>query len=93
MLEISCDSVPIQNAWVRATLGDDGIETPLVLSDFWPHGEVCASYGVFNPERGMPTRSLFVIDLDGTIAHAEVVTERGVIPDIDVALKVAAGLK
>lgn len=40
----------------------------------------------------MPTRSLFVVDLDGTIAHAEVVTERGVLPDIDAALKVAANL-
>ena len=93
MLEVSCDSAPIQNAWVRATLGDEGIETPLVLSDFWPHGEVCDRYGVFNAERGMPTRSLFVVDLDGTVAHAEVVTQRGTLPDIDSAIEVVSNLK
>ena len=80
--------MPIQTAWVKATLGDDSIDTPLVLSDFWPHGEVSSSYGVFNDERGVPTRSLFVIDLDSQIAHTEVVTQRGVLPNIDAALEV-----
>ena len=81
--------MPIQTAWVKATLGDADIDVPLVLSDFWPHGEVCNSYGVFNAERGMATRSLFVIDLDSTVAHAEVVTERGVLPDIALAIRLA----
>ena len=81
--------MPIQTAWVKATLGDADIDMPLVLSDFWPHGEVSSSYGVFNEERGMPTRSLFVIDLDSTVAHAEVVTERGVLPDIALAIRLA----
>ena len=84
--------MPIQTAWVKATLGDDSIDTPLVLSDFWPHGDVSISYGVFNDERGVPTRSLFVIDLDGTIAHTEVVTRRGVLPDIEAALDVISSL-
>ena len=81
--------MPIQTAWVKATLGDADIDVPLVLSDFWPHGEVCSSYGVFNAERGMPTRSLFVIDLDSTVVHAEVVMERGVLPDIALAIRLA----
>lgn len=84
--------MPIQTAWVKATLGDADIDVPLVLSDFWPHGEVSSSYGVFNAERGMPTRSLFVIDRDGTVAHAEVVTERGVLPDIASAVQLASKL-
>ena len=84
--------MPIQTAWVKATLGDADIDVPLVLSDFWPHGEVCNSYGVFNAERGMPTRSLFVIDLDGTVVHTEVVTERGVLPDIASAVQLASKL-
>lgn len=84
--------MPIQTAWVKATLGDADIDVPLVLSDFWPHGEVSSSYGVFNDERGMPTRSLFVIDRDGTVAHAEVVTERGVLPDIASAVQLASKL-
>lgn len=84
--------MPIQTAWVKATLGDADIDVPLVLSDFWPHGEVSSSYGVFNDERGMPTRSLFVIDRDGTVAHTEVVTERGVLPDIASAVQLASKL-
>lgn len=86
LLEVSCDSMPIQAAWVKATLGEDEIDSPLVLSDFWPHGAVCSDYGVFNDERGMPTRSLFAIDLDGSIAHVEVITERGVLPNIGAAI-------
>lgn len=93
LLEVSCDSVPIQAAWVKATLGGDAeIDSPLVLSDFWPHGAVCSDYGVFNDERGMPTRSLFVIDLDGAITHAEVITQRGVLPNIGAAIDRAAQL-
>ena len=82
LLEVSCDSVPIQQAWVAATLGEGDVGQPLVLSDFWPHGAVCRRYGVFNEERGMPTRSLFAIDTDGSLLHSEIVTERGVLPDI-----------
>ncbi len=87
MLEISCDSVPVQLAWVTASFEDHEVsKAPLVLSDFWPHGEVCRSYGVFNEERGMPVRSLFIIDTDGTIIHSEESTQRGVLPDFEAAL-------
>jgi alkyl hydroperoxide reductase subunit AhpC len=39
----------------------------LLLSDFWPHGEVAKSYGVFLEERGMATRGSFIIDKEGVI--------------------------
>lgn len=39
----------------------------LLLSDFWPHGEVSEKYGVFMPERGMATRGSFIIDKTGVI--------------------------
>ena len=90
---MSCDSAPVQLAWVNNTFGEQASQSPLVLSDFWPHGTVCRSYGVFNEERGMAIRSLFVIDTDGTILHSEESTQRGVLPDIEGALDLVAGLE
>jgi alkyl hydroperoxide reductase subunit AhpC len=68
-------------------------KAPLVLSDFWPHGEVSRRYGVFNQERGMSIRSLFIIDADGTIIHSEESTQRGIIPDIEGAVEMVANLE
>ncbi|AQA04772.1 peroxiredoxin [Mycobacterium sp. MS1601] len=42
-----------------------------VLSDFWPHGAVAQSYGVFNDVAGVPNRGTFVVDRSGTIVFAE----------------------
>jgi peroxiredoxin len=38
-----------------------------LLSDFWPHGEVARSYGVFDENRGIATRGTFVIDKSGVV--------------------------
>lgn len=86
LLEISCDSQPVQAAWVNATLGADAHESAAVLSDFWPHGDVSVRYGVFNEERGMSMRSIFVVDVDGTVLYSEQFTQRGHLPDIEMAL-------
>lgn len=84
--------MPVQLAWVTANFEQHEVSrAPLVLSDFWPHGEVSRSYGVFNEERGMSVRSLFVIDTDGTVIHAEESTQRGVLPDIEGAVDMIAG--
>jgi mycoredoxin-dependent peroxiredoxin len=42
-----------------------------VLADFWPHGEVAQSYGVFNADTGFANRGTFVIDRSGIIRFAE----------------------
>ena len=84
--------MPVQLAWVTANFEDHVSKSPLVLSDFWPHGDVSRRYGVFNEERGMSVRSLFVIDTDGTIINAEESTQRGVLPDIEGAVELIAEL-
>ncbi len=38
-----------------------------LLSDFWPHGEVARSYGVFDEKMGIATRGTFVIDKSGVV--------------------------
>lgn len=46
-----------------------------ICADFWPHGEVCARYGVLResgPEAGASERAVFVIDRDGWIAFRKI---------------------
>ncbi len=65
VLGLSCDPTYALRAFADA----DGLNFPL-LSDFWPHGEVTRSYGVFNERRGAPHRSSYVIDKDGIVRWA-----------------------
>ncbi|HEY3531480.1 MAG TPA: peroxiredoxin [Nocardioides sp.] len=51
---------------LRVFADTDGLNFPL-LSDFWPHGHVASSYGVFDGELGVARRSSFVIDRDGIV--------------------------
>ncbi len=66
VLAISADNVHV----LRAFAESQGYSFPL-LSDFWPHGAVAESYGVFNADAGAPNRGTFLIDKDGTVRFAE----------------------
>jgi mycoredoxin-dependent peroxiredoxin len=48
----------------------EGYEFPL-LSDFWPHGAVAQSFGVFNDETGFSNRGTFLVDKTGVVRFAE----------------------
>jgi peroxiredoxin len=65
VLAISCDPRYALRAFAEA----DGLNFPL-LSDFWPHGEVCRAYGVFDESTGAPRRSSYVVDKDGVLRWA-----------------------
>jgi len=62
-----------------------------LLADFWPHGAVASTYGVFDPEIGMAGRGTFIIDAVGTIRHV-VVNPRGQARDLAEYRAVLAGL-
>ena len=62
LVGVSCDPVHAQRAWAEA----EKYEFPL-LSDFWPHGAVAESYGVFDAETGLATRGTFIIDDRGVV--------------------------
>jgi glutaredoxin len=66
-LGLSVDSVPCLQAWADS-LG--GISYPL-LSDFYPHGETAAAFGVLRPE-GYTERAIFVIDKKGIIRYMDI---------------------
>jgi len=62
LLTVSVDSGFAHRAWADAEHYDFAL-----LSDFWPHGEVARSYGVFDENKGIATRGTFVIDKDGVV--------------------------
>ncbi|MFK5583821.1 MULTISPECIES: peroxiredoxin [unclassified Serinicoccus] len=59
---ISCDPTHALRAWAAG----EGYRFPL-LSDFWPHGEVARSYGVFDEDSGMSVRGTFLVAPDMTV--------------------------
>ena len=67
VLGVSVDHVYALKAWAN----QESYQFPL-LSDFWPHGEVAKTYGVFNADRGMALRGTFLVDRDGIVRFAEV---------------------
>jgi mycoredoxin-dependent peroxiredoxin len=69
VLAVSCDPTSA----LRVFSDQQDVSYPL-LSDFWPHGEVCRRYGVFVEERGIAMRATFVVDRQGivrwTVVHS-----------------------
>jgi alkyl hydroperoxide reductase subunit AhpC len=62
LLTVSVDSTFALRSWADAEGFSFGM-----LSDFWPHGAVASSYGVFDAERGIAVRGTFIIDTDGVV--------------------------
>lgn len=56
-----------------------GMPYPL-LSDYWPHGKVGQSYGIFLDDKGFDARSVFLVDAQGVIRHSHVYAP-GTIPE------------
>lgn len=63
VLAISCDSMFV----MRALADAEGIDFVL-LSDFWPHGEIARAYGAFAEDSGMARRVSVLVDAQGRIA-------------------------
>ncbi len=64
---ISVDSVPCKKAWADSL----GIVGTLLLSDFWPHGDVARLYGIFRDKDGFSERANILIDEKGMIAFSK----------------------
>jgi len=62
LLTVSVDSRYALRAWSDAESFGFSL-----LSDFWPHGDVARSYGVFDNNMGFATRGTFIIDKDGIV--------------------------
>ncbi|HEY7043875.1 MAG TPA: peroxiredoxin [Nocardioidaceae bacterium] len=62
LLAISCDHM----FSLRAYAERDAYPFAL-LSDFWPHGAVSRTYGIFNDKLGCSGRATFIIDRSGVL--------------------------
>lgn len=71
LLGITVDNLPTLFAWTHEMDTEAGRVWFPVLSDFWPHGEAAARYGVLRSD-GTSERALFVIDKKGIIRYIDV---------------------
>jgi peroxiredoxin len=74
---VSVDTVPSKKAWAKSL----GIENTRLLSDFWPHGKVAETYGIFRSKYGTSERANIIIDEDQKVAFVKVYPV-GQLPDI-----------
>ena len=77
-LGMSIDTVPSKNAWAKSL----SIEKTSLLSDFWPHGEVAKSYGLFREKDGFSERANVIIDEEQKVVFVKVY-EISQLPDIN----------
>ena len=67
-LGLSVDTVPSKKAWAKEL----GIRDTRLLSDFWPHGEVAQSYGIFREKDGVSERANIIVDEKGQVIFVKV---------------------
>jgi peroxiredoxin len=82
-LGISVDSVPCKKEWADYMK----MKKTGILSDFWPHGDVAALYGVFIDKAGISGRANILIDEKGAILWSRVY-EVPEIPDLEEVIRV-----
>lgn len=82
---VSVDTVPSKKAWAKSL----NIKGTRLLSDFWPHGRVAETYGIFRSKYGTSERANIIIDERQKIAFVKVYPI-GQLPDIQ---EVLAALK
>jgi alkyl hydroperoxide reductase subunit AhpC len=62
-----------------------------LLTDYWPHGAIGQAYGVFDAERGIDMRSVFLVDAQGIIRHSHAYA-KGTVPESEDLLERLAGI-
>lgn len=87
VITVSADPPPVQGVWCGAV----GVDRVKMLSD---HQEMAfgRAYGVYIPAMRALQRSIFVVDQNNVLRHAEYVPEIGLHPDYEAALTVARSL-
>lgn len=60
------------------------------LSDFWPHGEVARSYGIFREKEGFSERANIIADKDGQVVFVRVYPISQ-LPDIEEIIRALEG--
>jgi peroxiredoxin len=79
---INVDSVPSKAAWAKSLR----IKKTRLLSDFWPHGAVAKSFGIFREKHGFSERANIIINESGKIIWIHIYPI-GELPDMDEVLE------
>ena len=79
---LSVDSVPCKTAWAKQLKVS---KTPL-LADFWPHGQVAKSLGIFRKE-GFSERANIIVDEKGKVQYIKVYPIKQ-LPDLEEILNI-----
>jgi peroxiredoxin len=75
---LSVDSSPSKAAWAKAIK----IKHTRLLADFWPHGKVAKSLGLFREKDGISQRANVILDEAGKVCFVKVYPIAQ-LPDID----------
>lgn len=86
-LGISVDSVPSKKAWAK----EIGVENTKLLADFWPHGGVAKSLGIFRDGNGFSERANIILDKDGKVVFIKIYPLPEV-PDLEEILNALKGM-
>ncbi len=65
---VSVDSIPSKKAWAK----EIKIEQTRLLADFWPHGGLAASLGIFRDKEGISERANILIDEKGKVIFMKI---------------------
>ncbi len=65
---LSVDSVPSKSAWAKVIK----IKQTKLLADFWPHGNVAKSLGLFREKDGISQRANVIVDEAGKVCFVKV---------------------
>jgi peroxiredoxin len=82
-LGVSVDSVPCKTAWAEKLK----IKNTRLLCDFWPHGAVAKSLGLFREKNGFSERANVIIDEHGKVLFVKVYPIKE-LPDLEEILVV-----
>ncbi|MDQ5987547.1 MAG: Alkyl hydroperoxide reductase E [Syntrophus sp. SKADARSKE-3] len=79
---LSVDSVPCKTAWAKSLK----IKKTSLLADFWPHGQIAKSFGIFRKE-GFSERANIIINEKGKVAFVKVYPIKQ-LPDLEEILAI-----
>ncbi len=83
---ISVDSIPCKDAWAKSLK----IEKTPLLCDFWPHGGLARTLGIFRETGGTSERANILLDEQGKVIFIKVYPIKE-LPDIDEILAIISG--
>jgi peroxiredoxin len=84
---VSVDSTPCKKAWAESI---NITSTPL-LADFWPHGELAQSLGIFRDADGFSERANVIVDKHGVVQWIKAYPI-GDLPDLEEVYQVLKNL-